>query len=259
MRYKAVFFDLDDTLLWDDRSVEEALEATCRLAQDAYGMDSNQLQEQLRQSARELYASFPTYSFTKQIGINPIEALWANFTGGTLPEFRQLEALAPDYRLNAWSNAMKACGVVDERLEAILAESFPKERRQRPYLYPETLEVLTKLKKEHKLLLLTNGAPDLQQEKLDGVPIAAFFDHIVISGDYGRGKPDPGIFQYAMNKIGVTAEEGLMVGDKLTTDILGANRVGMASVWINRKGMTRDDSIIPTVEIDNLRQILQLV
>ncbi|MFD0711659.1 HAD family hydrolase [Paenibacillus sp. GCM10027626] len=260
MAKKAVLFDLDDTLLWDDRSVQEAFAATCETAAAKTGIDPDKLEEAVRAEARKLYESYETITFTKMIGINPFEGLWGNFTAGKQPEFRKMEQLVPGYRKDAWTNGLKALGIDDAELGAELAEQFPAERRKRPIVYEETFRVLDQLKGKYKLLLLTNGSPDLQQEKLDGVPeLIPYFDHIIISGEFGRGKPAAEIFEHALERLGLEAEDGIMVGDKLTTDILGANTIGMTSVWINRDGKQRTDEIIPTLEISSLEQLLPLL
>lgn len=257
MSVKAILFDLDDTLLWDDRSVKEAFQATCFEAKKACGVDADRLEEEVRRVARALYESYETFPFTKQIGINPFEGLWGRFTAGEQEEFRKLERLVPQYRSDAWTNGLKALGVHDEALGARLGELFPQERRARPIVYEETFRVLDELKRGgYQLLLLTNGSPDLQEEKLAGVPqLAPYFDHIVISGAFGQGKPSSAIFRHAMELLGIDADEGIMIGDKLTTDILGANGVGMKSVWINRHGVERTDEIVPAFEIDSLHGI----
>jgi len=260
MAKKAVLFDLDDTLLWDDRSVQEAFDATCRYAAEKTGVDAVKLEEAVRREARALYESYETFPFTKMIGINPFEGLWGNFTGGELESFRKMQALAPGYRQAAWTRGLAAMGVEDAALGAELAEMFPAERRSRSHVYEETFRLLGRLKGKYKLLLLTNGSPDLQQEKLDGVPdLVPYFDHIIISGAFGEGKPAASIFRHAMDKLGIEPEEGVMVGDKLTTDILGANTVGMTSVWINRHGVKRTDEIVPTHEISHLEQLLSII
>ncbi|MBJ6363651.1 HAD family hydrolase [Paenibacillus sp. GCM10012307] len=260
MSKKAILFDLDDTLLWDDRSVQEAFDATCRAAAERTGIDPVALEKSVREQARELYSSYETYPFTTMIGINPFEGLWANFREGEQEEFRKLEALAPSYRKAAWTQGLKVLGVDDEALGAELAERFPAERRARALVYDDTFHVLDELKDKYKLLLLTNGSPDLQREKLSGVPeIAPYFDHIIISGEFGRGKPDAGIFRHALEKLGIEPEEGLMVGDKLTTDVIGALGVGMDAVWINRHRISRSDEIVPTHEIDELKELLDLL
>ncbi|RXT06269.1 HAD family hydrolase [Ammoniphilus sp. CFH 90114] len=257
---KAVLFDLDDTLLWDERSVEEAFLATCELAQSKYNVDPHQLEEAVRSAARTLYSSYETYPFTMMIGINPFEGLWANFLEGEDAQFRKLQELAPNYRRESWTQGLKALGIDDPEFGQVLADTFPAERRKRPYVYEETFEVLDQLKGKFQLLLLTNGSPDLQQEKLAGVPeIAPYFDHIIISGDFGRGKPDPSLFQHALERLSLTSDEAIMVGDKLTTDILGSSRVGMKSVWINRRGLERNDEIVPDYEIKHLQELFSII
>lgn len=261
MAIEAILFDLDDTLLWDERSVKEAFRATCEAAAERYpAVDPAGLEEAVRREARALYESYETFPFTKQIGINPFEGLWARFSSGEQEQFRMLEKLAPGYRTAAWTRGLKAAGVDDEALGSRLGELFPQERRARPLVYEETFDVLNEWKGRVKLLLLTNGSPDLQREKLAGVPeLEAYFDHIVISGTFGEGKPAPSIFRHALRLLDVAPERALMVGDKLTTDILGANGVGIASVWVNRHGAARNDDIVPVHEIDSLRQIRSLV
>ncbi|WP_248925578.1 HAD family hydrolase [Paenibacillus hamazuiensis] len=260
MAIKAVLFDLDDTLLWDERSVKEAFRATCEEAGKQTGVDPVRLEEEVRKEARALYELYETFPFTKMIGINPFEGLWAHFTEGKQEQFRKLQQLAPGYRRESWTRGLKALGVDDPELGFKLGEMFGAERRARPIVYEETFEVLDQLKGRYKLLLLTNGSPDLQKEKLAGVPeLTPYFDHIVISGDFGEGKPAVSIFKHAMELLGIEAGEGVMIGDKLTTDILGSNSVGMKNMWINRHGVQRSDEIIPAYEIQNLRQIQGII
>lgn len=252
---KAILFDLDDTLLWDKRSVNEAMKATCEAAKVEYDLDVEKLEQAVRAEARGLWESYDTFEYTKQIGINPFEGLWANFNKGEDSRLKRLCELATNYRQEAWTRGLQALGVEDRQLGFKLGELFPRERRARKYLYEETYSVLERLGESMPLLLLTNGAPDLQMEKIAGVELEPFFQHIVISGAFGKGKPDASIFHYAMGLLGISADEGLMVGDKLNTDILGANTVGMKSVWINRDLTNRTGDIIPSVEISNLNEL----
>jgi putative hydrolase of the HAD superfamily len=258
---KAVLFDLDDTLLWDDRSVNEAFEATCLAARNKYvHIDSAELEASVRKEAKALYEGYETFPFTKMIGINPFEAFWAHFSEGEHEMFRKLEQQSPAYRIEAWTRGLKGIGIEDAELGRQLAELFPVERRKRPLIYEETFRLLDGLKGRVKLLLLTNGAPDLQREKIAGVEqLESYFDHIVISGVFGEGKPSSTIFRHAMELLDIEASEGLMIGDKLTTDILGSNNVGMPNVWINRHNVTRTDEIIPAYEVADLNELIALL
>lgn len=261
MNLQAILFDLDDTLLWDERSVREAFEATCTEASLQYPtlIKPDELEDSVRKEARSLYESYETFPFTKMIGINPFEALWGNFTEGDQPEFRILQELAPTYRAQSWTRGLSNLGIDDSALGERLGEMFPAERRKRAFVYEETFHLLDALKGTYTLLLLTNGSPDLQMEKISGVPqLASYFDHIVISGSFGAGKPDITIFQHAMDLLGIVPTQGLMIGDKLTTDILGSNRVGMKNVWINHH-IIRNDDIIPCYEINQLNEVLPLI
>ncbi|WLR52808.1 HAD family hydrolase [Bacillus tianshenii] len=256
---KAIFFDLDDTLLWDAKSVKTAFEKTCKVAQEKSNVDAEKLEEAVREAARELYASYETYDFTQMIGINPFEGLWGNFLDED-EYFKKLSAIVPIYRKDAWTNGLNKLGINDPSLGEELAETFPKMRRESPFVYKETFEVLDQLKGKIQLLLLTNGSPDLQNEKLKITPeIPPYFDHIIISGAFGRGKPDPSIFKHALERFNIEPEEALMVGDNLNTDIKGANAAGIPSVWVNRHHKTNDTDVKPNYEITSLHELLQLV
>ncbi|MGM9921133.1 MAG: HAD family hydrolase, partial [Bhargavaea sp.] len=75
---RTIIFDLDDTILWDKKSIQTAFDRTCEFAAEKAKVDPKQLEEKVRESARELYASYDTYEFTQMIGINPFEGLWGS-------------------------------------------------------------------------------------------------------------------------------------------------------------------------------------
>lgn len=259
-RKKAVFFDLDDTLYWDDRAITETFENVCDHAQQRYGIAAEVVQKAVRQAAFQTYATYETYPFTVQIGINPLEGLWGRFVAGEHPMFRQLEAIAPMYRHAAWHQGLRHVGIDDKPFAIQLAEQFFALRRSIHYVYDDTYAVLDRMYGHVPLLLLTNGSPDLQREKLAGVPkLATYFEHIVISGEFGNGKPAPALFQYALDKMGVDACDVMMVGDKLTTDIQGALHVGMENIWIRRHATSPQTTIVPTHTVSSLQDTLPLL
>ena len=192
------------------------------------------------------------------IGINPFEGLWGNFPDeGT--EFAKMKEIVPGYRKEAWTNGLLKLGINDSAFGEELGERFPLERKKRPFLYEETFKVLDALKGDYRLLLLTNGSPDLQNTKLTITSeLVPYFEKIVISGAFGRGKPDAAIFEYALSLMDLKSDEAIMVGDNLMTDILGASRVGMKSVWINRHEKERNE-VIPTYEITHLEELFSIL
>ena len=171
-----------------------------------------------------------------------------------------MKEIVPGYRAQAWTNGLASLGVEDATFGAELGERFVTERKKAPFFYEDTFAVLDELKGKYQLVLLTNGAPSLQNLKLEITPeIVPYFDHIIISGDFGKGKPDASIFEFVMDKAQVTKDDGIMVGDNLMTDILGSSRVGMKNVWINRENKPQNPDVIPTYEVTSLTEFLRLV
>ena len=99
-------------------------------------------------------------------------------------------------------------------------------------LYPETISVLDYLRQNYRLGMITNGASESQHKKMEGLGFEAYFDEILVSGDFGIDKPNPEIFLELCKRMGVTPEECVFVGDGLENDIKGSLGVGMKAIWI---------------------------
>ena len=82
-----------------------------------------------------------------------------------------------------------------------------------------------------------------------------YFKEIVISGDIGVAKPDPKIFKITLDRIGVQAEQAIMVGNSLSKDVKGAQDVGMKAVWINRNINKNETDIKPDYEIRSINKL----
>ncbi|MGE6752597.1 HAD family hydrolase [Rossellomorea sp. NPDC071047] len=256
---KAIMFDLDDTLLWDSKSIEEAFIATCRYAQTRVGVDPQDLELRVREAATKLYSTYDTYEFTQNIGINPFEGLWGDFLDEHDEGFHKMKEIVPTYRKMAWTSGLHSLGIKDENLGEELSERFRIERKERPFVYEDTFRVLNEVKEKFQLLLLTNGSPNLQNTKLDKTPeLVPYFEEIIISGDIGKGKPDSAMFLHALERLKLQKDEVIMVGDNLNTDILGASNLGITTVWINRRQQKLQD-IIPDYEINELHEVLEIV
>jgi putative hydrolase of the HAD superfamily len=106
-----------------------------------------------------------------------------------------------------------------------LAHSFGRERRLLQRLMPDARETLARLSAQYSLGMLTNGAPDLQREKITASGLETFFNEIVISGIYGVGKPRPEIFLHLTDRLGVAPAEAVMVGNSHERDVAGARNV----------------------------------
>jgi putative hydrolase of the HAD superfamily len=129
-------------------------------------------------------------------------------------------------------------------------------------LLPFTASVLKELKKKYRLGLITNTLPETRKEKimsiLSEVGIGECFDEVLVSSELGFGKPDPRIFHLMLSALNVKPEESIMIGNTISTDIFGGNRVGMHTVLIqpedeyNRSEWERPDHVIKSLDELNL-------
>ena len=92
-----------------------------------------------------------------------------------------------------------------------------------------TLETLCH--KGYKLGIIANQNPGLEQ-RLENWRLRPYFEVIASSAEIGCAKPDKEIFERAFKFAGCTAQEGVMVGDRLDNDIIPAKAVGMKTVWV---------------------------
>jgi HAD superfamily hydrolase (TIGR01509 family) len=119
--------------------------------------------------------------------------------------------------------------VADEELDRFLAAEYAAWQPGH-HLAPTTPVLLETLRDRGlKTGLVSNGfdPPDLVRAELSRLGVAQLLDVIVMSGDVGARKPDPAIFRYALERLGVEPEHALMVGDSVPNDIAGAKALGM--------------------------------
>jgi putative hydrolase of the HAD superfamily len=93
--------------------------------------------------------------------------------------------------------------------------------------------------------MIANGNSANIRNIIQATGLRDYFDSIVISEEVGIEKPYQRIFEVALAQLGVKPENAVMVGNKIDADILGANRIGMKSVWFrwnNRYSGTIDSS-----------------
>lgn len=250
----ALLVDLDDTLVVEARVVTAAFEATGRFAAQRVELDPAALAADARVKARALWRAAPTYPFCERIGISSWEGLWGRFDGEG-DELRALRRWAPEFRREAWRGALREQGIADVDLAANLAERFGVERRARAETFPDAAPCLDALRGSWALALVTNGASCVQREKLAASGLADRFDAVVVSGDVGIGKPDPAIFERALEELGAGPADAVMVGDNLGKDVDGALAAGLGAVWLNRTGAPRPHDRAGVVEIRHLGEL----
>ncbi len=129
------------------------------------------------------------------------------------------------------------------------------------YLIPDAYELLKKLKDEKvKMVIITNGIGHVQHQRFHNAKLTSFFEQIIVSEECGFSKPDKRIFEFTAGKIGrIDKNKTLMIGDKLETDILGAQNFQIDSCWFNPDQVENSTLIKPTYEIKTLTQLLKIL
>ncbi len=150
-----------------------------------------------------------------------------------------------------WSNAPS---------KTVLANHYDTRFGDHNVIFPDSIKLLKELKGRGYIVgVITNGPSILQNHKMDTSGLRPYCDIVVVSGDVGVHKPDPALFIYAADKLGLKPEECVYVGDHPVNDIEGSLAAGMKAVRMNwgwfKNQQLRDD--VPVIE--NIIDVLKYV
>ncbi len=122
-----------------------------------------------------------------------------------------------------------------ERIAERLADEYTWTLEERVAPLPGAIETLEHWQGEGvRMGLVTNGSGPFQRRKVERFGLERFFDGMWIEGELGFGKPDPRVFEQALAALEAQPETTWMIGDNLGADVLGAQSVGVRTVWIDR-------------------------
>lgn len=137
---------------------------------------------------------------------------------------------------------------------------YRKQLDQSAFLIDGTMEILDYLKGKYPLYVVTNGVASTQYKRLHDSGLDRYFDGIFISEEAGSQKPQMEFFEYCFEKMGRRdAENMLIVGDSLTSDIRGGNVSGMDTCWYNPRGQENGAGVKADYEIVGLDELRKLI
>lgn len=260
MKFRAVIFDLDDTLIWDERLSRRALLETAGEGAARAGADAGRLAAEAKRTSEELWQAHAPVERCEALGIVAFEGMWGHFHGEE-DYLRHLREWTPQFRVEVWRRALAAQGIEDEVLAAELADMFLRRRREWQSPLPGAQQLLHRLQSAGlRLGLLTNGGASLQREKIGNSGLGMFFDAAVVSGEIGTGKPEPAIFHHLLDRLGVAPHEALMVGNSLARDVVGGRRAGLATCWLALEGEEEPVGLVePDYTIHSLGELPRLL
>lgn len=124
------------------------------------------------------------------------------------------------------------------------------------YFIDGAVEMLQALYGSFHLYLATNGTASVQKSRLKSAEIEPFFEQIFISEELGCNKPETAFFERCFAAIpDFKKEEAVMVGDSLTSDILGGIRAGIRTIWFNKDLKESSGEIRPDHTIKALSEL----
>lgn len=204
----AVLFDLDDTL-FDHR--HSNVYALSRL--------------------RELHTAF------RHVDLHTLERRYVELLRHFFPRVTAGEITIEESRRLRFHCLLQEYGGSEAARQAVsVAAEYIHHYRESWRPLAGALELLDALRPQARIGIVTNGVVPEQADKIRTCDLGPRVDTVVISEEAGLSKPDPAIFHLALDRLGATPEEAVMVGNSWQDDILGARGAGTRAIWMNRYG-----------------------
>jgi len=229
----AIIFDMDDTILSDDRAAERCFRQVCQEMRHRF---QPVIPEALLADITEVRRWY-----------------WAD------PErIRRGSLNLALARRELLSMAFERHGIDDDDLLEEMSAEYQKLKAATIELIPGALDTVESLRDYGiRLGLITNGDAEGQRAKVRKAGLEPLFDSILVAGEFGVAKPDPRVFLHTLEGLGVASHEAWMVGDNLYADIGGAQGVGIYGIWVDWRGngLPENAPVVPNRTIQSIVEL----
>ncbi len=226
MKYSMLLFDADGTLLDFDATEKKALRNTFAI----YG-----------------------YPFTPEMELRYQEInhnLWAAYEDGKISRETVI--------YTRFKNLFDEFGIDDDGIG--FEDVYQKQLGRGHDLIPHAMEIIQSLHGKVNMCIVTNGVTETQYSRLRDSGLDKYFDKIFVSGEIGYQKPDPAYFSYCFEHMPeVDKNEVLLIGDSLSSDMLGGYNFHIDTCWYNPKEKKNEKNLPITYEIKDLRDLYQIL
>ena len=227
MEYKVILFDADDTLFDFQKTEKHALE--------------------------NLMCSLDT-DYDKNYCIN----IYREINSNIWKEFEEGKITSDKLKVERFQRLIDKLNLSDDANR--LSNLYVKFLSEGSFLYEDTKNILDYLSKNYKLGIITNGLAEVQHKRIRECEVSHYFDEVIISGEVKIAKPDPKIFEYALNLLNHDDKSSvLMIGDSLTSDIKGGINASIDTCWCNLFNKVNSTDINPKYEINNLLELKNIL
>lgn len=227
MSFKLILFDADDTLFDFTKAEEYALENAFKEFNLEYNRNNH---------------------LNKFRVIN--KKMWVDFEQG--------KVTIPELRVERFKRFFKELDMVLDY--GRFNDSYTSYLIKATFLIDGAEELCKYLYGKYNLVMITNGANDVQHGRFDHSPLKKYFSDIIVSDEAGYQKPNIGIFDYTFRKLCHPDKSSvLMVGDSLTADIQGGINCGIKTCWFNPHEIKNSTFLKPDYEIRSLSELMKLL
>ena len=141
-----------------------------------------------------------------------------------------------------------------------VARTYEKNLGTGHWFLPGAEEAVDALSKKYRLFLASNGTASVQKGRMTSANLYRFFETVFVSQEIGYNKPAKAYFDACFSRIpDFDPAKCLMVGDSLTSDILGGINAGIKTVWVNPGHAPGRPDIVPDYEIEGLKDLPALL
>ena len=259
---KGIIFDLDDTLtIHEDLYNINYIKTICKFFPDL-NIPRNEILQIIINNVDKIGTKKYFKNHYLNVKFGGRDLLWGDCGGyGNIPQYTK--KIQSDLRYEIWNAIIENLGVkTDVKISKIISY-YIEIMWTGIKVFDDVIETLNNLR-HYKLAVLTNGMPIHQRRKITSSGIRNYFTgknrSIITSAECGFGKPNSIPYEVTLQSLNLNTEEVIMVGDRPEGDILGANLLGIKTVYINRNSETiKDIAYKPTFEIKNLNQLIKII
>lgn len=246
-QYKAIFIDWDDT-------IGDFIGAAKIALQEVYAMYH---MEQYFDTYDEFYHLYHTHNLElwQLYGEDKVtkEFLWVDRFRWPIIHGSKTVARGTEDSL-----VLELQGI--DELAYQIGEDFLRLTTAHFSLLPGAEDLVRSLAKKYPLVVLSNGFIEVQHEKIRRSGLIDCFAHVVLSEEVGCQKPNPRIYEVALEKCGMCAEDVLMIGDSWYSDIQGAINAGIDQMWVRwNRDSEKSPEQTPTYVVGSLVEAMEML
>ena len=226
MKYTTLLIDADETILDFSKAEHEAF----FIAMESRGVRANE----------EIYKQYSAINL----------ALWKAYERGEIDK-----SVIPTRRFEQLYERLSIPG---DPIAA--AEAFVSALTLQGHLLHGARDFLEEACRSFDLYAVTNGIQSVQKGRFAKADINRYFKGVFISEEIGYGKPDARYFDYVLEHVNEKDKNRILViGDSLTSDVLGAHNAGLDSVWLNVRGAAFYGEIEPTYTVPGFEELYGVI